>query len=326
MKKLFLCMASLSLIVACSTNDEPVDNDFKSEIGLSGKDDFVPTEEQEASVESEKNDSYYWNENVGGTYTVKVTDANGSMAYDVTSYMDAVDIAETTKKQKKELDKKIIKRAQIGFEVSNYGEEINRIKTLVSKYQGYISSENEESSNYRVGNSLTIRIPAQGLDKFIDELTTGPEKLDYKRVTAQDVTEEYVDIRARLKTKREVEARYSEILKKAKTIEEILRVENQLRAIREEIEAKEGRLKYLENLVGMSTVDLEVYQKLEYKYIPEKGKSFWARMAKSLDQGWKGLLSFIVGFTNLWPFWLILVGVFFIARRALRKLKARKSQ
>ena len=69
-----------------------------------------------------------------------------------------------------------------------------------------------------------------------------------KNVSVQDVTEEYLDIEARLKTKKEVEARYIEILKsKTKTVEDVLKAEEQIRIIREEIEAREGRLNYLKN-------------------------------------------------------------------------------
>lgn len=319
MKKLFFLFLYASILSAC--HDSPTKNE-SSGLGLMGgnkgyyEEDF--DEDVYASEENEKSD---YLSSGSGTFTVNVTDANGS-TYHWNTDNTGKDVPAA--KQKKEIEKKIIKRADVGYEVEDYGAEINRIKTLVSKFDGYISSENEENSSYRIGNRLTIRVPAAGLDKFLDELTSGPEKLDYKRVTAQDVTEEYVDIHARLKTKKEVEARFVEILKKAKTIEEILHVENQLRTIREEIEAKEGRLKYLQNQVGLSTIDLNVYQTLDYKYDPPKSKSFWERMARSLDQGWKGLLSFIVGITNLWPFWLILIGTFFLLRRIIKRVRSKK--
>src|SRR5690606_18336536 len=84
---------------------------------------------------------------------------------------------------------------------------------------------------------------------------------DYIKVNAQDVTEEYYDLETRLKTKKEVEARYIEILKsKAKTVEEILIAEDKIRYLREEIEAVEGRLRLLKNKVGLSTIQIEIYQ------------------------------------------------------------------
>ncbi len=224
--------------------------------------------------------------------------------------------------QEEPIEQKIIKQADIGYEVENYTLELARIKALVKLHGGYISSESEENSNYRISNDLVIRIPVDRLDGFMDTLAAGPKRLDYKHISAQDVTKEYVDIEARLKTKKEVEKRFTEILQKAKSIEEILQVENQLRVIREEIEAKEGRLKYLENQVGMSTVDLNVYQNLDYKYIPKKGKSFGERIVKALDKGWKGLLNLIIGVVYLWPFLLLIAVVILLLRRYIRKRRA----
>lgn len=101
-----------------------------------------------------------------------------------------------------EFEQKIIKEAEIGYEVDNYEAEVARLKQMVAASKGYVSNENEENSNYRLSNRLVIRVPVDGLEIFMDGLAKGAKKVDYKRVFARDVTEEYVDIKARLKTKR----------------------------------------------------------------------------------------------------------------------------
>lgn len=320
MKKLFLVFAVTTAIVSCSEKS-PSSNDETASNDLSYNNDKGPISEEVFVEEEEQRPNYQW-KNSAGSYTMEVGDANAP--YSGYAVSNGVKAAGTKVEPKRNIEKKIIKKAQVGYQVDDYAAEMDRVRGLVSKYEGYISSENAECSNYKQGNSLIIRLPSDGLDPFMDELTNGPKRLDYKRVTAQDVTEEFVDIQARLKTKREVEARFREILGKAKTIEEILEVENQLRGIREEIEAKEGRLKYLENLVGLSTVDLDFYQNLDYKYIPENNPGFWARMAKSLDGGWNGLLNLMIGLTNLWPFWLVLGVLLYFMRRYLKRVKVKK--
>lgn len=318
MKKLLLIFISLVTIVSCS--EESYDDNSK--LGLMSGDayDMIPaiTEEMPVMEDDESYNSYEWAAEEGdmanGTYTVHVADGTGLASTDANAAN-----TKSSNKNGSNIAKKIIKKARIGYEVDDYAVEIRRIKNLVNTYGGYISSEGEESSNYRIENSLVIRLPAEVMDKLMDTLTSGVKRLDYKTVTAQDVTEEFVDIQARLKTKREVEERFVEILGKAKTIEEILEVENQLRKIREEIEAKEGRLKYLENQVGLSTIDLHVYQTLDYKYVPQKGKGFGERLLQAMDKGWKGLLNLIIGIVYLWPFLLILGAIAFFLRRYFKR-------
>ena len=140
-------------------------------------------------------------------------------------------------------------------------------------------------------------------------------------MTARDVTEEFVDIEARLRTKKEVEKRYLEILSKAATIKDILLVEEQLRVIREEIEAREGRLKYLQNQVSYSTINLEMYQKLTF----EPGFKFFSKIWKALKGGWKGLLNVLVGLVYIWPLLIIGVGVFIWIRRRISRKKESKN-
>ena len=74
-------------------------------------------------------------------------------------------------------------------------------------------------------------------------------------IDSQDVTEEYIDITARLKTKKELEARYLELLKKANKVEEIVSIEKEIGNLRSDIESIEGRLRYINNAVAYSTLD-----------------------------------------------------------------------
>lgn len=221
------------------------------------------------------------------------------------------------------IDLKIIKTANLSIEVENYKTSITELKKIIQAYDAYISNENQHNYDYQIENNLIIRVETKDFEKLLEQITDLASKLDYKNVTSSDVTEEYVDILSRIKTKKEVEKRYLEILQKAKTINEILNVEEKIRTIREEIEAKEGRLKFLSNRVKYSTINLDIYQKLDYKYEPEKSPNFFERVFKALDSGWKGVVNFIIGLLYLWPFLVIGSIVFYFIRR---KVKNRKSK
>lgn len=212
----------------------------------------------------------------------------------------------------------IIKTASIQFQVKNLDESHQRIKALVAKNQAYFGADNKSTSTYQVDNNMTIRVQAPQFEALLDELMGESIYTNYKNVSAQDVTEEYVDIETRLKTKREVEERYRQILKEAKKVSDILEVEAKLGEIREEIEATEGRLKVLKDRVSYSTIELNIYQKLDYQPEPQIG--FFNHLTEAFVRGWRGLVDVFIGLVQLWPF-LIIWGVVmvFIYRRFMKK-------
>ena len=214
---------------------------------------------------------------------------------------------------------KIIKTGTIRFQTSDIQSSFSQIRNATNKYKAYIQSDNsgtDYSSNYR---NVTIRIPNNYFNAFIDEISKGVKYFDRKEITAQDVTEEFVDIEARLKAKRTLENRYLEILQKANKISEILEIESELSKIREEIEATEGRLKYLENRVSMSTISIEMYT--EKPQGTGTTVSYGSKMWNAVTSGFNGLSSFFIAILHIWPFILIFVAVFIFARRKIRNKK-----
>jgi hypothetical protein len=218
---------------------------------------------------------------------------------------------------------KIIKTASLSVEVDEYNVAIKQIRAKVKQCNGYIAAEDENNYSYMITNNITIRVLSKDFDNLVDSITTGVKKVNHKNVSSQDVTEEYVDIQARLKTKREVEARYSDLLKKANNIGDILQIEEKIRQIREEIEAKEGRLKYLTSQVEYSTIVLTVNQNF---VVDQYEESFWSKIGEAMSGGWEGLLIFFVGLMYLWPLWLpIIIGLYFLLRYLKRK-RAKKGK
>ncbi|PLX14935.1 MAG: hypothetical protein C0597_09400 [Marinilabiliales bacterium] len=223
-------------------------------------------------------------------------------------------------------NKKIIRDARIGVSVENYEVYRVRLDTAIYKLKGYVSNDNLEKTDYNIHCNISIRIPAENFDNFLGFLERGTVKLLYKNVTARDVTEEFIDVESRIKTKKEVEKRYVQLLSKAITIKEILEIEEKLRILREEIESREGRLKYLKNQVAFSTVYLEINQELDYKYEPIKEKSFLQRLWKSIHGGWKGFVTFLLFLVRIWPVILIGLAIFYYIRRIRRnKIKNKHS-
>src|SRR5258705_1223110 len=182
----------------------------------------------------------------------------------------------------------IMKRADVRFQVKNVEANTKNIGKLVAARQGLITKQNLSTATGGISNEITIRVPSSSFEVLLDDLTKESQFVDYKRVASQNVTEEFLDIQTRLKTKKEVRDRYVEILKtKAKTVEDILKAEEHIRVLQEEIEAKEGRLTYLKSKRSMSEINLEIYQKVIYKETPTLVETpYIAKVGEALGNGW----------------------------------------
>jgi len=215
----------------------------------------------------------------------------------------------------------IIRTANINIQVKEFKEGTDKIRQVVKANGGYISSSNEQNNGYSIQGEMSVRIASKNFDKAVKELLAIAVYVNSKSENAEDVTEEFIDIMTRLKTKKEVEKRYLEILGQARTIVDILEVEEKLRMIREEIEAKEGQLKYLKDQVRFSTIRLTYYQTNEkYEKAPEP--SFFSKIGDALVDGWQGLLMFFVGLAYFWPAFILIAVAVWWWKKVWKKKKA----
>ncbi len=211
-------------------------------------------------------------------------------------------------------NRKLVKNGNIEFETNDLNTTYKKIIEKISKYNGYISSENDLKDDERISKNLDLKIPNDKFDVLIAELDNEIENFDSKNISIEDVTDQYIDISARLKNKKAVEIQYLSLLKKATKISDMLAIEAKIGEIRGEIESVEGSLKALENQVSFSTLNINFYKKTIGT------NSFFSDLGTSLYNGWQYLLKFILLLINLWPF-IIIVAVLIWA---LKKKKVKK--
>lgn len=215
-------------------------------------------------------------------------------------------------------DSKIIKTANLEFETPDLETTYSRI-TKAAKSTGASVQRDVSGKGYsRIFRQMVIRVPTENFASLLDSISRGVAYFDVKDISQRDVTEEFVDIQARLKTKRELENRYLELLAKAKNVGEMLEIERELANIREEIEAKQGRLNYLQNQVSLSTINLEFYTITQ-----ETGAtvSYGRKMGNALKGGWNGISSFFLGLLYLWPLILVIAVAIYFLRRYIKHKK-----
>jgi len=212
---------------------------------------------------------------------------------------------------------KIIKNADIRFETEDLNATASRIKAAVRKHGAQLQHDSQGKDGYSLNRHITIRITSQQFEAFVDDISKGVAYFERKEISATDVTEEYIDVEARIKAKKVLEARYLELIKKAGKVSEILEIEKELATIREEIETAEGQLRYMQNRIALSTVNIEFYKKTA----SEDGAtvSYGSKIGNALASGWNALSSFFIGLLYIWPFILIFVIAYILIRKRLRK-------
>ena len=209
---------------------------------------------------------------------------------------------------------KLIKTGTLEFETVDLRSTYQRIRQAADANAGFLSNEFTENEYNRIVQSITVRVPSRNFDQMVSAVSKGVEHFDTKTIQATDVTEEFVDAEARLKTKKQVEQRYQDLLKRANKISEILEIEKQIGDLRAEIESIEGRLRFLSNRVDYSTLDIRFYKKIKEEEVVTEN-----RLLKALRNGWVGLADFFIGLVSIWPFMIFLGVVGFWAWRRWSK-------
>lgn len=225
-------------------------------------------------------------------------------------------------------DHKIIKTTRLTIEVEDYRKSLLEIQSLVDLHGAYVAKESQNFARNEIqGNTIEIRVPTEEFNDLLNGIEQSSKKIISKELKAEDVGQEFVDIEARIRSKKSVAQRYEQLLRKSGSVEELLVVEEKLRHIREEIEAKEGRLRYLQNRVSYGTIVLTVKQHRETAIVSvDKNKyTFDDDLKDAFFFGWSGLKTLLLVIAHLWPFWFIgLPLAFFIHRFFLRRRPERK--
>jgi hypothetical protein len=219
------------------------------------------------------------------------------------------------------IKKKIIKDGRLGLRVKELDNTKLRVDTLIRNYGGYYANESFNNTDWESTFNLKIRIPSANFEKFITAIESGDGEIEYKEIDARDVTDQFIDLETRLETKRNYLKRYNDLLKQAKSVKEILEIEEKIRGLEEEIESTTGRLKYLSDLVDYSTLDLTISKHKDFKYNPVNRDKFSERLKQSLSKGWFGFVDFLLFMIKIWPFWIIVTLILYFWRKLRRKRK-----
>ncbi|MBB3109046.1 hypothetical protein FHS18_001098 [Paenibacillus phyllosphaerae] len=157
-------------------------------------------------------------------------------------------------------NRKLVYRANVAMQVEDYGAAQSQISNAITLSGGYIVKFSDQQTAHELGGTYTIKVPAKGFMSFLAGIENIEHKALEKSLQGTDVTEEYVDLEARLKARQVVEARLLSFMDKATKADDLLKFSTELGEVQTEIERIKGRMRYLDQNVAFSTVELRVYQ------------------------------------------------------------------
>ncbi|MFP9097438.1 DUF4349 domain-containing protein [Flavobacterium sp. RHBU_24] len=227
--------------------------------------------------------------------------------------------ADATTVEKPAQAQQIIKNADLRFETKSLDTTAATITAALKKYNGLLQNDSQSKEYNELSRTMTLRLPSGNFEGFVAAISKGVSYFEKRDITAEDVTEEYIDVEARMKAKKVLEERYYDMLRKATKVDDMLKIEQEISAIRQEIDAAEGRLRYIRSRVSMSTVTIQFYK------ITETGEavteSYFGKAWAAIKSGFNGLSGFLLVLLNIWPIIVIFVGAYFIYKRRTRKRK-----
>jgi len=180
------------------------------------------------------------------------------------------------------LPRKIIQSADIRLAVEDFGPVPEKVAALARQFNGYVSrSDVSGSPGQPRRGSWTIRVP---VDRF-QELLLAVRALGEPRSMAsdsRDVSEEYYDVESRIRNKKNTESRLLTLLEESTgNLEQILTVEEKLDRVREEVERMEGRVRVLDDLTSMTTVNLTIDEIKDFA--PEDTATYGTRIQRAFS-------------------------------------------
>lgn len=206
--------------------------------------------------------------------------------------------------------------------VAKIADAKSQVETILKKYDAYSQNETFRNSDTSEDLNLIIRVPSQNFDALINSFSNSIGSVEFKSIKADDVTEEYTEVSIRLANKKIYLDKYREMLKKASTTKDILEVQENIRALEDEIDVAEGRLRFIDDRVNYSTLNLNLHkEKIRSSATSKIG--FGNRFGDSLTEGWNTFVSFFLGIISFWPFLIFLPFVVFLWRKWKVKNKAK---
>ncbi len=227
-------------------------------------------------------------------------------------------------------DRKIIRNADLTLESDSPEDSQREITSIAERAGGFVVESQATSSDVKSTRrdivNISIRVPSQKFADAMEEIRRTGTRIVIESVKGEDVTEEFIDVEARLRAKKALEMQFMEIMKRANNVNDALNVQSEIADVRGEIERIEGRKRFLENQSSLSTIKIRL-QTSTATTLAASSTGFVPRLAQAFNTGYDFALNFILGLMTiviaLLPFAALIGLPVFLGMRYLWKRRDR---
>jgi hypothetical protein len=182
----------------------------------------------------------------------------------------------------------IIKRIYVDIEVRDFGSAFNSVTNIIKRSNGYLTNtEMKKNPEDGKSGSLSALVPIDKMDTVLLKIRREVGDIKTETASTENVTAGYIDEGARLNNNRKAEEQYQNLLKKARTVDEILKIQQALTEVRMAIESAEKKMKYYETQTSMSTLRINLYEPSTER--TTKGTGFISTIRNSFSRGLNGI-------------------------------------
>ncbi len=300
MKKVtFIGVLFLSIITACNSAGSSSNTNYASK-----------TSSENAAVSTDTGGS-------GG--------GGGKMMNNAPVAQVSLNQAEQTQSAPVATERKIIRNAELQLEANAPEESQTKIGKIAESKGGFVVETQSSASDAKAATrdtvTMTVRVPSAKFDEALNEIRQTASRVIGEIVKGEDVTEEFIDIEARLKTQKALETQFLEIMKRSNTVADALNVQTEIARVRGDIEKIEGRKRFLESQASLSTIKIRLQTPAAFS---ANTAGFFGKLGQAFGSGFDAALSFILVLVTaliaLLPFFLFIVTpVYFVIRYFFRK-------
>jgi hypothetical protein len=204
--------------------------------------------------------------------------------------------------KKKESSEKLVYTGSVTIQTLDYEKSVKSLKKKIADYEGIIQREYQSNDNYdwykrdndgqmNRSLSMTVRIPSEDFQKFVDSLSDQGQVM-HTSVDVQNISQSYADTSAYVQGLEKEKERLLEMMDKAQTIDEMIKVEDRLTQVETELNQGKTNIATMDKDVALSTVDISMEEVKQYDDI-QKPVNFGEKVLKAFRQSFTSFVKFV---------------------------------
>ena len=226
-------------------------------------------------------------------------------------------------------DQKVIKNANLDIKVASVPNTLRDIQTMADQVGGF--TQNAYTAESQVGvltGSVTVRVPEANFTQSLDKIKSLATRVVSENISGQDVTQEFSDLKSQLDSLVRVKDQYSKLLEDAKTVEEILQVQDRLNNTQQQIDYIQGRINYTNNQTSYASIYVNMNEEVIVQLPVDKFdlgstvKESISTAVRILQNSVTFIIVTIFTLLGLIPYFLIIWLLIWLGKKAYRKFKS----